>query len=171
LVSDKRFSVKTMAEAKKREVKGTANLIRNILLLTLCHAIAFVIIIAEGLVRIALGLMRRAMSPILAIVDTYRISRANAGYVMIGGSILLFLIAGSMDDPQMSITEAAVLGNLISIAALALIGPGIYFWYFSKRCPLCRKQLSRTVRNCHYCRHKFKAPFRAYHWKWLHRFS
>ncbi|MGN6716392.1 MAG: hypothetical protein ACTHLX_03270 [Candidatus Binatia bacterium] len=153
-----------MAEAKNREAKGTSNLIRNILLLTICHAIAFVIIIAEGLLRIALGLMRRAMSPILAIVDTYRISRANAGYVMIGGSILLFLIAGSMDDPQMSITEAAVLGNLISIAALALIGPGIYLWYFSKRCPVCHKQLSRTMRTCHYCRDQFTTPLPVSHW-------
>ena len=151
-----------MDEAKKRHVNATSNLIRNIFLLTVCHAIAFILIIAEGLLRIALGLIKRAMSPILAIVDSYRISRVNAGYVMIGVSILLFLIAGSMDDPEMSITEAAVLGNFISIAALALIGPGIYLC-FSKRCPVCRKQLSRAVSKCHYCHHKFKTPLRTHH--------
>jgi len=158
-----------MAEAKKRQVNGTSNLIRNVFLLTVCHAVAFIVIIAEGLLRIALGLITRAMSPILAVVDTYRISRVNAGYAMIGISILLFLIAGSMDDPEMSITEAAVLGNFVSIAAVALIGPGIYLWYFSKRCAVCRKQLSRAVPECDHCGHQFETAPRAQHWKWLQR--
>lgn len=56
------------------------------------------------------------------------ITRVHAGFVLIGVSILLFLIAGSIDDfeTQMSVAGEAFLGNFLSIAAFAFIGVGIF---------------------------------------------
>jgi hypothetical protein len=77
-----------------------------------------------------------------------RITRVHAGFVLIGVSIVLFLIAGSIDDPetQMSVAGEAFLGNFLSIAA-AVIGLGVYLAYFSKPCPARKHGLKRCWRN------------------------
>ena len=99
------------------------------------------------------------------------ISRVKLGFVMIGLSIVLVLIPGSFDDPetQMSVAGSAFLENCLLIAALALIGVGIYFAYFSKPCPVCSEQLSPAADDCQYCGHNFDTAGRSHHWKWLHR--
>src|ERR1043165_1347676 len=85
------------------------------------------------------------------------ISRIKLGFVMIGLSIFLLLISGSLNDPemQMSVAGSAFLDNCILIAALALIAVGIYFGFFSKPCTVCGEQLSPTADDCHHCGHNF----------------
>ena len=99
------------------------------------------------------------------------ISRVKLGFVMIGLSVFLLLISGSLNDPeiQMSVAGTAFLENSFLIAALALIGVGIYLAYFSKPCPVCGEQLSPAADDCHYCGHNFDTAPRSNYWKWLHR--
>ena len=99
------------------------------------------------------------------------ISRVKFGFVMIGLSIFLLLISGSLDDPetQMSVAGTAFLQNCVLIAVLVLIGLGIYFAYFSKPCRVCGERLSPLADDCHYCDHNFDAAPRSNYWKWLHR--
>jgi hypothetical protein len=99
------------------------------------------------------------------------ISRAKAGFVMIGVSIFLFLLAGWIDtsETQIGVAWTAFLENCLFIAAFALIGFGIYFAFFSKHCPVCAEQLSPAANDCHYCGHNFDNAARSHHWKWLNR--
>ena len=91
------------------------------------------------------------------------ISRAKAGFVMIGVSVFLFLLAGSTDnlETQMGVTRTAFLGNFLSIAGLALIGLGIYL--------LC--SMSRAATHRHYRGHNFDTAPRSHRWNWLYRLS
>jgi len=99
------------------------------------------------------------------------ISRVKLGFVMIGLSIFLLLMSGSLNDPetQMSVAGTALLENCVLIVVLALSAVGIYFAYFSRPCPVCGEQLSPVAEDCHYCGHNFDTAARSHRWNWLHR--
>ena len=99
------------------------------------------------------------------------ISRAKAGFVMIAISIFLFLIAGSLDNPEieMGVAGTAFLGNCLSIAALVLIGLGIYLYRIN--CPVCGDPTSRAPTHRHYRGHNFDIAPRAHRWNWVHAFN
>ena len=99
------------------------------------------------------------------------ISRAKAGFAIIGLSIIFFLIADSIEDleTQLGVAAAAFVENCLFIAALALIGMGIYLAFFGKPCPVCAQRLSPTATDCQNCGYNFDTAPRSQRWKWLRR--
>ncbi len=99
------------------------------------------------------------------------ISRAKAGFAIIGISIVFFLIADSIEnlETQLGVAAAAFVENGLSIAAFALLGVGIYLAFFSKPCPVCAERLSPAASDCQHCGHNFDIALRSHHWKRLGR--
>jgi hypothetical protein len=87
------------------------------------------------------------------------ISRVTGGFALMGASIFLFLIAGLMDDPEVSINiEWSVsIEILFFIAALVLMGLGLHFVFFGKYCPVCNEKVGRAATECRHCRYNFDA--------------
>ena len=87
------------------------------------------------------------------------ISRVTAGFVMIGVSIFLLLYVGLRNDldPAIGIAWGSFVENFIAVIALALIGFGIQFAFFSKPCPVCDEKLRRTATDCYQCGFNFQS--------------
>lgn len=116
--------------------------------------------------------MRSVISESLARQeDDMTISRAKAGFAMIGVSIVFFLIADSIEnlETQLGVAAAAFVENCLFIAALALVAVGIYLACFSKACPVCAQRLSLAATECQHCGYNFDTAPRSHRWKWVRR--
>ena len=85
------------------------------------------------------------------------ISRVTAGFVLMGASIFLFLIAGLTGDPEVpiGIEWRVSIEIFVFIAALVLMGLGIYFVFFGKYCPVCDEKVGRAATDCRHCGYNF----------------
>ena len=81
------------------------------------------------------------------------ISRMKAGWLMIGGSIFLFLVTSSLPQSQIWL---AGLENVLFLAFIVLMIIGIYFVRTSKTCRICGESVGRGETKCKYCGHVFK---------------
>jgi hypothetical protein len=81
------------------------------------------------------------------------ISRMKAGWLMIGGSIFLFVLTDMLPN------SPSVLSGFETVLFLGSIGlmiVGIYFVRTSKHCPRCGESVKRAETKCRYCGHGFK---------------
>ena len=85
------------------------------------------------------------------------ISRVTGGFVLMGVSIFLFLIAGLMGDPEVpiNIEWRASIETLVFMAVLVLMGLGIHFVFFGKYCPVCNEKVGRAATECRHCSYNF----------------
>lgn len=81
------------------------------------------------------------------------ISRAKAGWLMIGGSIFLFLLIAILPESQIALAGLINVGFLISIALMTI---GIYFVRTSKPCSICDETVGLAETKCKYCGHTFR---------------
>ena len=88
-------------------------------------------------------------------------SRVAAGFLMIGASICLFLLAGITDELEIGIEWDAFIQTSVFITAVMLIGFGIYFAFLGKSCAECGEKLTRGATHRHHYGHNFdSAPRR-----------
>jgi len=81
------------------------------------------------------------------------ISRMKAGWLMIGGSIFLFMIIGILPESQIAL---AGLLNLLFLLSIGFMIIGTYFVRTSKPCRMCGEQVHRPDPTCRYCGYVFK---------------